>query len=159
VAIETQTRSASLSGLLNKQVANMGVLYIKLHHYHWYVKGSGFFTLHQKFEELYDEVAKFYDDLAERMLALGGRPVSNMEETLKLSSLTEAKGGETAEMMVKQLADDFTKVADELRQGIAQAEKEGDHPTADLLISIRDALEKHCWMLSAYLGNNQSEQP
>ncbi|HVH95332.1 MAG TPA: ferritin-like domain-containing protein, partial [Bacillus sp. (in: firmicutes)] len=40
---------------VNKQVANWTVLYVKLHHYHWFVKGHHFFTLHEKFEELYDE--------------------------------------------------------------------------------------------------------
>ena len=35
-----------------------GVFYIQnLHRYHWYVKGPLFFTLHAKFEELYDEAA------------------------------------------------------------------------------------------------------
>ena len=38
-------------GAVNKQVANWTVLYEKMHHYHWYVKGHHFFGLHGKFEE------------------------------------------------------------------------------------------------------------
>ena len=46
---------------LNLQIANWSVLYTKLHRFHWYVKGSLFFTLHAKFEELYDEAALVVD--------------------------------------------------------------------------------------------------
>ena len=38
---------------LNQQVANWTVAYTKLHNFHWYVKGPNFFSLHEKFEELY----------------------------------------------------------------------------------------------------------
>ena len=53
---------------INKQVANWTVLYVKLHHYHWFVTGHHFFTLHEKFEELYDEANGHIDVLAERIL-------------------------------------------------------------------------------------------
>ncbi|HEY2420731.1 MAG TPA: ferritin-like domain-containing protein, partial [Neobacillus sp.] len=47
--------SNQLVSVLNKQIANWTVLYVKLHNYHWYVKGGQFFTLHVKFEEFYNE--------------------------------------------------------------------------------------------------------
>lgn len=154
MAQQTQTRALSVTDTLNKQVANMGLLYVKLHNYHWYVKGEGFYTLHAKFQELYDEIAKHYDDLAERLLSLGGRPVGTMAETLKLSTLQEASGSEEAGTMVGQLIQDFTTVANEMKEGIAAADSAGDQPTADMLTSIRNSLEKHCWMLRAYLGKS-----
>src|SRR5690625_711333 len=45
----------SLNTIVNKIVANQGVLFFKLHQYHWYVTGSDFYTLHEKFEQLYNE--------------------------------------------------------------------------------------------------------
>ena len=56
---------------LNQQVANWTVAYTKLHNFHWYVKGPNFFSLHEKFEELYNEASQYVDDLAERILAIG----------------------------------------------------------------------------------------
>lgn len=32
-----------LTDMINKQIANWTVLYVKLHNYHWYVKGPQFF--------------------------------------------------------------------------------------------------------------------
>ncbi|WP_374718123.1 Dps family protein, partial [Neobacillus sp.] len=57
-----------LANVLNKQIANWAVLYLKLHNYHWFVKGDQFFTLHAKFEEFYNEAADHLDELAERLL-------------------------------------------------------------------------------------------
>ncbi len=55
--VKTKKENDVLTESLNTQVANFSVLYMKLHNYHWYVKGENFFTLHVKFEELYTEAA------------------------------------------------------------------------------------------------------
>jgi starvation-inducible DNA-binding protein len=141
-----------LHAALNRQTANWFLLGVKLHHYHWYVTGSQFFTLHEKFEELYNEAAGYADDLAERLLAIGGQPASSMRQYLELSDLQEARGGEDAKTMVSELVKDFTAVAKELQAAIASAEDLSDQPTADLLIGIRSSIEKHTWMLNAFIG-------
>ncbi|APJ12239.1 Dps family protein [Bacillus safensis] len=144
--------SEQLLNVVNKQVADWTVLYVKLHNYHWYVKGKDFFTLHEKFEELYTETATYIDDLAERMLALNGQPVATMKECLEISSIQEAEGKESAEQMVKNLYDDFSNIAEELKQGMELAAEVGDETTGDMLLAIHQSIEKHNWMLKAYLG-------
>ncbi|WP_144487048.1 Dps family protein [Bacillus pumilus] len=144
--------SEKLLHVVNKQVADWTVLYVKLHNYHWYVKGKDFFTLHEKFEELYTETATYIDDLAERMLALNGQPVATMKECLEISSVQEAEGNESAEQMVKNLYDDFSNIAEELKQGMELAGEVGDETTGDMLLAIHQSIEKHNWMLKAYLG-------
>ena len=112
--------------VLNKQIANWSVLYIKLHNYHWYVKGPQFFTLHVKFQELYEEAALHVDELAERQLALQGQPIATMTDYLKTSSLKEAQGQENATEMVDALIADFSTVIQELKDGMEIAQSEGD---------------------------------
>lgn len=142
----------SVVEVLNKQVANWSVLYMKLHNYHWFVKGKDFFTLHLKFEELYNEAGTTLDVLAERILAVKGKPVATLQEHLSLSSIKEAKGDEKPDQMVKATAADFQTMIGELTEGIQAAEGEGDSSTADLLTGIQTSLEKHVWMLEAYMG-------
>lgn len=137
---------------VNQQVANWTVLYTKLHNYHWYVKGRHFFTLHVKFEELYNEAGMIIDEFAERILALEGNPVATLKECLELSTIKEAKGNEKEEDMVSQLHDDFSKIVDELQEGIEIAEQEEDAATADMLTEVKKSLRKHMWMFKAYLG-------
>lgn len=146
------TQTQSVEELLNRQVANLNVLYVKIHNYHWYVKGSSFYTLHVKFEELYNEVTLKMDEIAERLLALKGSPSATLKEYLELSSINEATGNEDAPKMVQTLIEDFATVCEEFQEGIELAESNSDQPTADLLIGYKADLEKHMWMLRSYLG-------
>ena len=141
-----------LTDILNKQVANWTVMFVKLHNYHWYVTGEQFFTLHAKFEELYNEAANHIDELAERLLALGGKPVATMAGCLEVASVQEARGGESARDMVQTVVNDFTQIIADLKQGMELADAAKDETTGDLLLAIHTSLEKHVWMLKAFLG-------
>lgn len=79
----------TIEQVINQQIANWNVLYTKLHRFHWYVKGPHFFTLHAKFEELYEEAATTIDELAEQLLTISGRPVSTLKEYLQLAMIKE----------------------------------------------------------------------
>ncbi|MBP1915253.1 starvation-inducible DNA-binding protein [Lederbergia galactosidilyticus] len=138
--------------VVNKQVANWTVLYTKLHNHHWYVKGPHFFSLHEKFEELYNEADKNIDELAERLLAIGGSPVATLKNVLQMASIGEVEESLDANGMVQSIVDDFTILIDELNEGMEIAEKAGDETTADMLLAIHTSLEKHNWMLRAFLG-------
>ncbi|KKX55325.1 MULTISPECIES: Dps family protein [Brevibacillus] len=142
----------NLYSVLNKQVANWTILRMKLQNYHWNVKGTAFFTLHDKFEELYNEASEHIDTLAERILARNGKPVATLGECIRDASIEEASDRETAEEMVQTLIEDFTTVIDELKDGIKKVEELGDEGTADMLLSIQTSLEKHVWMLKAFQG-------
>lgn len=102
--------------VLNKQVANWNVLYVKLHNYHWYVTGPHFFTLHEKFEEFYNEAGTYIDELAERILALEGKPLATMKEYLATSSVSEGTSKESAEEMVQTLVNDYSALIQELKR-------------------------------------------
>ena len=144
--------SAALNKELNKQVATWSVMYTKLHNYHWYVKGPQFFTLHVKFEELYNEATLHMDEIAERLLTLGGKPVATLKEHLEQSDVTEATGKETTDQMVETLVKDFDKIMKSLKKGMDEAAKDEDDMTEDILNAVYQSIEKHQWMLNAYLG-------
>ncbi|MGC5771085.1 Dps family protein [Paenibacillus pabuli] len=153
MATKNKTDQAkSVEQVLNRQVANLNVLYVKIHNYHWYVKGPNFFTLHVKFEEFYNEVTVQMDEIAERILTLKGSPAATMKEYLELSSIQEAAGGEDAKTMVQNLIEDFATLSNEYQEGIEAAEAAEDQPTSDMLTGFKADLEKHMWMLRSFLG-------
>lgn len=143
-----------LVDVLNKQIANWSVLYMKLHNYHWYVTGGQFFTLHAKFEEFYNEAGLHVDELAERLLSVGGKPVATMRECLEISSIKEASGVETPDEMVQSIINDFSIIIGELKEGMSLAEENDDETTGDMLLAVHSELEKHVWMLKAFLGKS-----
>ena len=129
------TNNTQVVEVLNKQVANWTVAFTKLHNFHWYVKGPNFFSLHTKFEELYDEASQYVDDLAERILAVGGNPVATLKESLDISIIEEAGKGYKAEEMVAELSQDFTNVAKQLDEAIEVASNAEDDVTCLLYTS------------------------
>jgi starvation-inducible DNA-binding protein len=143
-----------LHDVLNKQIANWNVLNVKLHNYHWYVKGDKFFTLHEKFEEFYNEAGIHNDELAERLLAIGGKPLATMKAYMETSSISEATGEEDADAMVETLVGDYSTMISELKKGMSIAEESDDEITGDMLLAIHSELEKHVWMLKAFLGKS-----
>ncbi|MNB87756.1 General stress protein 20U [compost metagenome] len=151
-ATNKASSSTSIEQILNRQVANLNVLYVKIHNYHWYVKGEQFFSLHVKFEELYDDITLKMDEVAERLLSIKGTPAATLKEYLEIASVEEATGKEDTRAMVQTLIEDFTTIAEELAEGIELAEESGDQPTGDLFIKIRSDLEKQSWMLRSFLG-------
>lgn len=136
---------------LNKQVANLSVLFTKLHHFHWYVSGPNFYPLHVKFEEFYDEVNELYDAFAERLLMIGGQPVSNLKGYLAITSLKEASGAEKSADMIGHILDDLKLLVTEFKEVLTMAQEKADEATADMLIGAISSFEKHVWMLSATL--------
>lgn len=142
-----------LINFLNQLLSNHFVLYVKLHRYHWYVQGRHFFTLHEKFEEMYTDVAEDSDEIAERILMIEGKPLATMSMYLKEATLVEASADDKESELISQLYDDLTQLNKEIRSsGLKLARELEDGPTEDLLLTIQAKTEKRCWMLRAYMA-------
>jgi starvation-inducible DNA-binding protein len=146
----TFAMSNGLTVMLNNQLSNWNILYTKLHNYHWYVTGTDFFTLHEKFEEYYTEAGQYIDEIAERILTLKGKPVATLKKYLETTTIEEATGQEDSIEMVSVLVKDFEQIIKESKKLIETAEDLHDQPTADMFIGIKSSLEQHVWMLNAY---------
>ena len=142
-----------LEQAMNVELSNWAVLYVKLHHLHWYVTGPHFPVLHAKFEELYDLAADKLDELAERILTIGGTPASTMKEFLALATLEEADKGGSESDMLEATVRDLKALAAGLDRVAKLAEDEaGDRATADLLVGQVGELQKQIWLLTATLS-------
>lgn len=136
---------------LNQLQADYQVYYQKLRAFHWNVRGPMFFALHAKFEELYTAFAVKVDDLAERALTLGGRPLPTLGAVLEKARLKEATSMPDAQAMVRILADDLVQLNTWTRQVAAEGEAAEDVGTVNLLEGFADAQEKDVWMLRSFL--------
>ncbi len=137
---------------LDQHLADLHVLYTKLHNYHWNVEGEGFFTLHAQLEELYDAVAEEIDAVAERILMIGHRPSASLADYLKKAKLKEVDSVAIAsKAIVKDLLADYGTLVAGLRAGIGAAQVANDEVSADLMIGSLSAYEKTIWMLDSFL--------
>lgn len=144
------------SAVVNHLVANQGVLFVKLHQYHWYVQGAHFFTLHEKLEELYNETNENFDLFAERLIAKGEKPFSTLGEYLENASISEKVYDKKikADDMVSNLVADYQTIKSAALVGIDLASEEKDPVTEDMLIAYVEGIDNTIWMLQAYLGND-----
>lgn len=145
--------NANLINSLNGILADSIVLYQKLHHFHWRVQGRGFFQLHAKFEEMYNHFAGVSDEVAERILMIGGEPLASLQQALELSSVKESAAVPAAGEMVVQLLAELENFRVKVRAAVALADQAGDRGSANLLDPLADALDKEIWMLQAYLAD------
>lgn len=146
--------STEVKDFLNTVVATQGVLYTRLHQFHWFINGSHFFTLHEKFEELYDETTENMDVVAERLLAIGGQPYATLKEFLEHSVIEERVEDKnlSQDEMVEAVVKDLETIVASLQEGIKLTDEHEDYPSNDMLIEIKTGLDKHIWMLKGYLG-------
>ncbi|CAM3759666.1 Dps family protein [Parendozoicomonas haliclonae] len=135
---------------LNVVLANANVLFTKLHNYHWHVKGPAFFQLHLKTEEYYTRFATMYDDVAERILQLEGKPLVTLKDILaKATILEEEKTEFSVEYILKSIMADFKEMQMQF-QAIS-----ADEATDDITRAYTDEqiglIEKDLWMLKSSL--------
>lgn len=142
---------------INGLVADATVIYFKLHNYHWNLRGPSFFTLHDKFEELYNEWAGTLDELAERALSLGGHPPLNLKQCLELTVIKEETEILPAEKMVAQTLADFHQARHRMTAAREYAQETGDKTTENILDEFIDSLAKHDWMLGAFIDRAVSQ--
>ena len=76
---------------LNHLLANLVVEYHKLQNFHWYIKGSDFFTVHAKLEDYYNDINKAVDEVAESILMLEGKPLASLKDFAANASIKEAE--------------------------------------------------------------------
>ncbi len=144
--------SAEVTKGLNSLAADAMVLYQKLHHYHWNISGKEFFSLHAKFQELYEYFALVLDDVAERVLTIGGKPPRTLAEVLTLASLKEDPDlPKNEKEFIQNTIADLQALVTSIHKLTETAEKANDRGTIVLLDDLSGQIEKHIWMLKANL--------
>lgn len=119
---------------------------------HWTVRGTHFAGLHKLFETFYGDLAAVTDDVAERIVQLGGTPDGSTqlvgEKTRLTPYPTELREGMDH---VKALTTRYAALAKAVREGIEATDEAGDADTADLLTGLSRQIDKALWMLEAHL--------
>ena len=135
---------------LQQLLADYQVFYTNLRGFHWNIKGNQFFVLHKQYEEMYNNVSEKADELAERILMLGGEPVNKFSEYLKVARVKEVSGVSSASESLKNVLDTYSYFIGEERKLLALASELADEATVALMSDYLKEQEKIVWMLVAY---------
>lgn len=138
--------------VLNRLLANYSVHYQKLRNYHWNVKGSDFFDLHERFEQQYNEARENIDEIAERIRVFGKIPMSTMKQYLEESEIKETGSDLPSDLMVREILSDFRILLEDMFEVVDVAVQQSDSGTEEMVKGFIHDIEKHHWMLSAFMA-------
>ena len=141
---------SSVVASLQQLLADFQVYYTNLRGFHWNIKGHGFFVLHSKFEDLYNDAAEKVDELAERVLMLGGTPANKFSEYLKVAKVKEVDGVSNADEALNNILETYSYLIAEERKLLSLASEVNDEVTVALMRDYLKEQEKMVWMLVAY---------
>ena len=142
---------------LQNLLADFQVYYTNLRGFHWEIKGRGFCVLHEEFESMYVDAAAKVDEIAERILTLGGTPENKYSGYLKVARIPEVSGVSSSKEAVDNVLNTYKHFIAEERKLIGLAEEANDVVTADMLTGYLKEQEKMVWMLVAF-STRGSEQ-
>ena len=151
IGLETKDMSDVINKL-NDLLSSYHIFYINVRGYHWNVKGEHFFSLHVKFEELYTALQLQIDEIAERILTLGGTPLHAYSDFAQHSSIKEDKNVFDGRKCVEGLVNGLQELIKEQREVAEAAEAVEDQGSADLVTEYVQEQEKLIWMYNAFLG-------
>ncbi|HZZ71887.1 MAG TPA: DNA starvation/stationary phase protection protein Dps [Pirellulales bacterium] len=149
--LSEKTRAA-VGELLNGRLADLIDLQLQTKQAHWNVKGPSFIALHELFDKVSEDVEDLVDDVAERVVALGGTAEGTLAAVAKHTQLPPYPLQLTAGRdHVEALSNALATVGKAIRAAIDRANELGDADTADLFTGASRELDKNLWFVEAHL--------
>jgi len=138
---------------LHDLLANYHIYYQNLRGCHWNIKGPHFFTLHEKFEELYTAAITTIDELAERILTLGKDPESRYTVFERQSEIKEIETiGMKDTDMVKAIIENLSILISLERDLLTLTSEANDEGSNDMVNAFMQFNEKQNWMLRSFVN-------
>jgi starvation-inducible DNA-binding protein len=153
IGLGENVRSASANAL-NPLLANTMALRDLYKKHHWQVSGATFYQLHLLFDKHYNEQVELMDELAERIVALGGVPLAAPHDVAETSSIERPpKGRESVPGQITRLLDAHEQILVQSRGAAREASEDGDDGTNDLIVSdVIRTNEMHVFFLAEHLA-------
>ena len=137
---------------LNLFLSNLNVFYRKLQNYHWNIKGEDFFNVHEKLEELYNDVNEQIDEIAEHILILNGNPLGTMKDYLEKTQIKEANNEKIlSKEIFKNILNDYNILLENAKKVKESADNEKQYATSALMDEYLLEFSKKIWMIKQML--------
>ncbi|MDF2695985.1 MAG: Non-specific DNA-binding protein Dps / Iron-binding ferritin-like antioxidant protein / Ferroxidase [Labilithrix sp.] len=152
LGLSDQVRAASVEALNQLLVDTMALrdLYKK---HHWQVSGPTFYSLHLLFDKHANEQAELVDELAERVMSLGGIAIAMPHDVATMTKLERPPHGrEDVPTQLSRLLEAHEVILTEARMFARAAAERGDDGTNDIMVSgVIRMHELQVWFLAEHL--------
>jgi starvation-inducible DNA-binding protein len=152
IALSESARKSSVDNL-NQLLADVMTLRDLYKKHHWQVSGPTFYQLHLLFDKHFTEQSDLVDDIAERIMMLGGVSIAMAADVAETTLIPRPpRGREEVPVQISRLLHAHEIVLKEARTMARQADEEGDDGTNDLLVSsVIRTNEMQVWFVAEHL--------
>src|SRR5437762_12918898 len=152
IALAEDTRRASADNL-NQLLADTITLRDLYKKHHWQVSGPTFYQLHLLFDKHFNEQSELVDQIAERIMMLGGVSVAMSADVAEMTLVPRPpRGREQVPVQISRLLHAHEIVLREARTMARQAAEEGEDGTNDLLVSdVIRTNEMRAWFIAEHV--------
>lgn len=152
IDLPTKARKELVSNL-NPILGTLLDLWSQVKQAHWNIHGANFIAIHEFLDKVADTLIDQVDEVAERIVQLGGAAEGTIRMASKSTVIKESESGVLPiPSALEALADRFAKIGAIVRKEIDNSAELGDPNTADLLTGIGNDLDKNLWFIEAHLG-------
>ncbi|KQN33112.1 Dps family protein [Sphingomonas sp. Leaf38] len=142
---------------LQQALTELQQLQLQTKQAHWNVSGTLYYPLHELLQEHYEGVAKYADEVAERLQSVGVSSDGRANTIIRTSRIPEFPGGFVDDGKVIQWFAQYYRVtSDELGQGI-KATNDTDPTTGNLLQEVQHAIDKYQWQMRAMIQSTPTD--
>jgi starvation-inducible DNA-binding protein len=152
LGLDEKVCAASVAAL-NQILADTMTLRDLYKKHHWQASGPTFYQLHLLFDKHFGEQAELIDEIAERIMMLGGVSIAMAHDVAETTQLPRPpRGREEPPAQISRLLEAHEIILKEARQAARDAAERGDDGTNDLLVSdVVRTNEMQVWFLAEHL--------
>jgi starvation-inducible DNA-binding protein len=150
LAEETCRKSADALNQLLADTITLRDLYKK---HHWQVSGPTFYQLHLLFDKHFNEQNELVDEIAERIMMLGGVSIAMAADVAETTLIPRPpKGREEVPVQISRLLEAHEIVLKAARAIAREAAQAGDDGTNDLVVSdVIRTNEMQVWFVAEHV--------
>lgn len=152
IALDEEKRQKSVDAL-NQVLVDTITLRDFYKKHHWQVSGPTFYQLHLLFDKHAEEQSELVDQLAERIMSLGGVSYAMAHDVAENTRIPRPpKDREEPPVQISRLVEAHEIVLQEARAFAKDASEIGDDGTNDLLVSdVIRTNEQQVWFISEHV--------
>jgi starvation-inducible DNA-binding protein len=152
IGLDEKTRAASVKSL-NQILADTITLRDLYKKHHWQVSGHTFYQLHLLFDKHAEAQGELVDEIAERIMLLGGVSVAMAHDVAETTRIPRPPTGrEEVPVQIRRLLEAHEIILKASRAAAEAASEMGDEGTNDLLISdVVRTNELQVWFVAEHV--------
>lgn len=147
--------SAKSRGAVNKVLGELSIdamdLFTQVKQAHWNVKGPNFIAIHELFDKVAECAGEWGDELAERIVQLGGTALGSARVVAKGTTLPEYPAGIVRSSdHVEAVSNVLAIFGKKVRAAIDTCDELEDAVSADLCTRVCGEVDKQLWFVESH---------